>query len=167
MGKGCFQANIFIFRSIFVELAGNQYRYKILNSGQVESVHLELRALERQKNKLIYLFKHEYLFRPGGQSCSNFMCVASMGWGKGCIRFRSRLDQNCGGYGNQKLPSTYNGENGVHLFSVIFDRILAKLTGIQDRCKISDFKFQPDWNIHFSVLAVEHWKKFSWTIMGK
>ena len=43
-----------------------------------------------------------------------------MGWGKGCIRFWGRLDQNCGCHGNQKLPLIYNGENGVSTFSQSF-----------------------------------------------
>ena len=59
------------------------------------------------------------------------------------------MDQNCACYDNQKLPLTYNGANDVSTF---FDWILAKLAGIQDRGRISDeFKFQPDWIIHFSV----------------
>ena len=38
----------------------------------------------------------------------------------------------------------FSSENIV-IFSLIFDRIFAKLAGIQNRCKISDeFKFQPD-----------------------
>ena len=45
------------------------------------------------------------------------LCVASPGWGKGCIRFWGRLDQNSGVHGNRKPPLTYNGENGVSTFS--------------------------------------------------
>ena len=46
----------------------------------------------------------------------------------------------------------YWGKWCLHLFLVIFDRILAKLASIQDGHKISDeFKFQPDWIIHFRV----------------
>ena len=45
------------------------------------------------------------------------LCVASLGWGKGCIRFWGRLDQNSGYHGNRKPPLTYNGENGVSTFS--------------------------------------------------
>ena len=78
-----------------------------------------------------------------------------MGWGaggggrEGCIRFRGRLDYNCACHGNQKLPLTYNEENGI---SVIFYRIFTKLAGIQDRRPISDeFKFQPNWIIHFEM----------------
>ena len=38
---------------------------------------------------------------------------ASLGWGKGCIRFWGRSDENSGFHGNRKLPLTYNGENVV------------------------------------------------------
>ena len=38
--------------------------------------------------------------------------------------FWGRLDQNSGFHGNRKPPSTYNGENDVHLFLVVFDPIL-------------------------------------------
>ena len=36
---------------------------------------------------------------------------------KGCIRFWGRLDQNSGVHGNRKPPLTYNGEDGVSIFS--------------------------------------------------
>ena len=45
---------------------------------------------------------------------------ASLGWGKGCIRFWDRLDQNSGFHGNRKHPLTYNGENDVFTFSLLF-----------------------------------------------
>ena len=45
------------------------------------------------------------------------LCEASLAWGKGCIRFWGRLDQNSGYYGNRKAPLTYNGENDVTTFS--------------------------------------------------
>ena len=46
--------------------------------------------------------------------------VASLGWGKGSIRFWGRLDQNTGFHGNRKPPLTYNGENDVSTFSRLF-----------------------------------------------
>ena len=54
--------------------------------------------------------------RPVGQF-SQFFSVASLGWGKGCIRFWGRSDQNCGYHGNRNLPLTNNGQNGVPAFS--------------------------------------------------
>ena len=47
-------------------------------------------------------------------------CVASLGRGKGCIRFWGRLDQNSGFHGNRKPPLTYNGENDISTFSRLF-----------------------------------------------
>ena len=41
---------------------------------------------------------------------------ASLWWGKGCIRFWDRLDQNSSFRGNRKRPLTYNGENAVPSF---------------------------------------------------
>ena len=38
---------------------------------------------------------------------------ASMGWGKGCIRFGGRSDENSGFHRNRKLLLTYNGKNVV------------------------------------------------------
>ena len=46
--------------------------------------------------------------------------VASLGSGKGCIRFWGRLDQNSGFHGNRKPPLTYIGENHVSTFSRLF-----------------------------------------------
>ena len=44
-------------------------------------------------------FKREYL-RPFGQLQPNFISTV-LGWGKGCIRFWARLDQNCGCHGKK------------------------------------------------------------------
>ena len=57
--------------------------------------------------------------KPIGQCWSNYMCT-SLGWGKGCIWFLGRLDQNCGFHGNRKPPLTYNGKNDVSTFSRLF-----------------------------------------------
>ena len=48
------------------------------------------------------------------------LCVASLGWGKGCIRFWGRLDQNSGFHGIRKPTLTYNEENDVSTFSLLF-----------------------------------------------
>ena len=63
--------------------------------------------------------------RPVGQSWSNFLCVASLEVGKGCIMFWGILDQNSGFHGNRKPLLTYNGENDVSPFLGCFrpDRI--------------------------------------------
>ena len=63
--------------------------------------------------------KLEYLW---GQlaNVDQILYEASLGWGKGCIRFWDRLDQNSGFHGNRKCPLTYNGENNVSTFSQLF-----------------------------------------------
>ena len=76
---------------------------------------------------------------------------ASLGWGKGCIRFGGRSDENSGFHGNRKLPLTYNGENGVDNY-FIFDRSFVVLAGNEDSHKISDqLDFRPNRTIHFGV----------------
>ena len=70
---------------------------------------------------------------------------ALLEWGKGCIRIWDRLDRNSGFHGNRKRPLTYNGENNVSTFSLLFFQIFFKLAGNEDRHKISDeFEFRPD-----------------------
>ena len=51
---------------------------------------------------------------------ANLVFEASLGWGKGCIRFGGRSDENSGFHGNRKLPLTYNGENVVRSISTSF-----------------------------------------------
>ena len=68
---------------------------------------------------VIHTFKLEYLWSQLA-NLDQILCVASLGWGKGCIRFWGRLDQNSGIHGNRKPPLTYNGENDVSTFSRLF-----------------------------------------------
>ena len=84
--------------------------------GRIRSLILELLALEC---RTIYTFELEYL---GSQlaNLDQILCVASLDWGKGCIRFWGRLDQNSGFHGNRNPPMTYNGENDVSIFSRLF-----------------------------------------------
>ena len=68
---------------------------------------------------VVHTFKLEYLWSQLA-NLDQILCVASLGWGKGCIRFGGRLDENSGFYGNRKPPLTYNGENDVSTFSRLF-----------------------------------------------
>ena len=78
-----------------------------------------------------------------------FYLASSFGWGKGCIRFWGRLEQNSGFHGNRKRTLTYNGENDVSTFSLLF---LIKLAGNEERHKISDeFEFRPDRTTAYAV----------------
>ena len=96
-------------------------------------------------HSVIIQMKLNYLW---GQlaNVEQILSEASLGWGKGCIRFWDRLDQNSGFHGNRKRTLTYNGENDVSAFSLLFFyQIFFKLAGNEDRHKISDeFEFRPD-----------------------
>ena len=73
----------------------------------------------RRPSVVIHTFKLEYLWSELA-NLNQILCVASLGWGKGCIRFWGRLDQNSGFHGNRKPPLTYDGENDVSTFSRLF-----------------------------------------------
>ena len=68
---------------------------------------------------VVHTFKLKYLWSQLA-NLDQILCVALLGWGKGCIRSWGRLDQNSGFHGNRKLPFTYNGENDVSTFSRLF-----------------------------------------------
>ena len=70
-------------------------------------------------SSVVHTFKLEYLWSQLA-NLDQIVCVPSLGWGKGCIRFWGRLDQNSGFHGNRKPPLTYNGENDVSTFSRLF-----------------------------------------------
>ena len=81
--------------------------------GGIRPLILELLALGWRK---FHTFELEYLWIQLA-SLDQILCVASLGWEKGCSMFWGRLDQNSGVHGNRKPPLTYNGENGVSTFS--------------------------------------------------
>ena len=54
---------------------------------------------------VVHTFKLEYLWSQMA-NLDQILRVASLGWGKGCIRFWGRLDQNSGFNGNRKPPLT-------------------------------------------------------------
>ena len=65
-------------------------------------------------HSVIIQMKLEYLW---GQvaNVDQILYEASLGWGKGCIRFWDRLD-----HGHRKRPLTYNRENDFSTFSRLF-----------------------------------------------
>ena len=118
MGKWCLYASSFIFDRIIIRVAGNQDMHK-------SSVEFDF--LPNQTTHFgvtcswVTKISHFWTWislKPVGQSWSN-LCVASLGWGKCCIRFWGRLDQNSG-HGNRKPPLTFNGENDASTFSRLF-----------------------------------------------
>ena len=58
-----------------------------LNLGRIRPLILELLALEWRK---FHTFELEYLWSQLA-NLDQILCVASLGWGKGCIRFWARL----------------------------------------------------------------------------
>ena len=84
--------------------------------GQIRPLILELLALEWRK---FHTFELDYLWSQL-INLDQILCVASLGWEKGCKRFGGRLDQNSGFHGNSKPPLTYNGENDVSACSRLF-----------------------------------------------
>ena len=101
----------------------------------------------------VHTFKLEYLWRQLA-NLDQIICVASLGWGKGCIRFWGRLDTNSGFHGNRKPPLAYNGENDVSTISRLFLILSFSsfLAGNEDMHKISDkFKFRPDRTTDYGV----------------
>ena len=97
---------------LLVTRAGIKARLSLI-SGRIRLLTLELLTLEWRK---FYTFELEYLWGKLA-NLDRILCVASLGVGKGCIMFWSRLDQNSGAHGNRKPLLTYNGENGVSTFS--------------------------------------------------
>ena len=119
MGKWCLHASSFIFYRNIIKVADNQERHISLvefELGQIRPLILELLALEWRKFRT---FELEYFWSQLA-NLDQILCVASLGWGKGCIRFWGRLDQNSGFHGNRKPPLTYNWENDVSTFSWLF-----------------------------------------------
>ena len=74
---------------------------------------------------------------------------AALGWGKGCIRFWDRLDQNFGFYGNRLLMGKTMSPPFLCCFLSDF---FFKLAGNKDRHKISDeFEFRPDQTTPYKI----------------
>ena len=84
--------------------------------GRIRPLILELLALKWPK---FHTFELEYLWSQLA-NLHQILWLASLGWGKGCIWFWGRLDQNSGFHGNGKPSLTYNGENDVSTFSRLF-----------------------------------------------
>ena len=116
MGKCCLHASSFILiessSKLLVTRTGIKARASLI-SGQIRLLTLELLALEWRK---FLHFRTWICLRPVGQSWS-IICVASLGVEKGCKMFWGRLDEKSGVHRNRKPLWTYNGDNGVSIFS--------------------------------------------------
>ena len=126
--------------------------------GWIRPLILEVLALESRK---CHTFELEYLWSQLA-NLDQILCVAPLGWGKGCIMFWGRLDQNSGVHGNRKPPLAYNGENGDSTFSrLLLIRSFLYLQVMRTCKKISDeFKFRPDRTTDYGVICPQAPKKF-------
>ena len=117
-------------------------------------------------HSVIIQMKLEYL-RGQLASLDQILYEASLWWGKGCIRFWDRLDQNLGF--QQKHPFTYNGENNVGTFSLLFlsdlfSNLQVTRTGIKSRTSSNFGQIGP---LPTELGALEHLKISHRLIMGK
>ena len=125
-------------------------------------------VVRRPSPSVVHTFKLEYLWSQMA-NLDEILCVASLGWGKGCIRFWGRLDQNSGFHGNRKPPLTYNGENDVSTFSRLFLirsflYLQVTRTCIKSRTSSNFSQLGP---LTTELAALEHLKNFNRLIMGK
>ena len=117
MRKCCLYPSSTIFYWIIIKVAGNQDRHKSSDEfdfGPDQTTHFGVTCPWMTK---ILHFGTWISLRPVDQSWSNFMCSITGGGEKQQRQFWGRLDQNSGVHGNRKPPLTYNGENGVSIFS--------------------------------------------------
>ena len=117
MGKCCLHASAFIFDRIIIKVAGNQDRHKSLDEfdfGSDPTTHFGVTC--PWMTKILHFWTWIYLWGKLA-NLDQILCVTSLGVGKGCIMFWSRLDRNSGAHGNRKPPLTFNEENGVSTFS--------------------------------------------------
>ena len=110
---------------------------------------------------VVHTFKLEYLWSQLA-NLDQILCVASLGWGKGCIRIWGGLDQNSGFHGNRKPPLTYNGENDVSTFSRLFLirsflYLQVTRTCIKSRTRLNFGEIGP---LTTELAALEHLKNF-------
>ena len=117
---------------------------------------------------IVHTFKLEYLWSQLA-NLDQILCVASLGWGKGCIRFWGRLDQNSGFHGNRKPLLTYNGENDVSTFSRLlliqsFLYLQVMRTCIKSQTSLNLGQIRP---LTKKLAALERLKNFPYTYNGK
>ena len=126
---------------LLVTRAGIKARTSLI-SGRIRLLTFELLALEWQK---FYTFELEYLWGKLA-NLDQILFVASLGVGKGCIMFWGRLDQNSGAH------RLIMGKCCLHASSFIFDRIIVKVAGNQDRHKsLVKFDFGLNQTYRFGV----------------
>ena len=94
---------------------------------------------------------------------------AAFGWGKGCIRFGGRSDENFCFHGNRKLPLTYNRENIVRsIITSFFIRASSNLQVTRPSLKSQTSSISGQIGLFtLELLALERRKTFPWTYNGE
>ena len=149
MGKWCIHASSFIFDRIIIKVAGNQDRHKSSVEFDFWPNHTTHFGVTCPWVTKIPHFRI-WIFWSQLANLDQILCLASLGWGKGCIWFWGRLNQNSGFHGNRNTPLW--GKWCLHLLSVVFDPILFILAGNEDMHKIwGEFEFRPDRTTDYGV----------------
>ena len=125
-------------------------------------------SVVHRSSSVVHTFKLEYLWSQLA-NLDQIFCVTSLGWGKGCMRYWGRLDQNSGFHSNRKSPLTYNGENDVSTFSWLFlirSFLYLQVTRacIKSRTSTNFGQIRP---LTMEIAALECLKSFHRLIMGK
>ena len=113
----------------------------------------------RHPSVIVHTFKLEYLWSQLA-NLDQILCVASLGWGKDCIRFWGRLDQISGFHGNRNPHwlTIWKTKSPPFLvffffFFFFFYLILFILAGNEDMHNITDkFEFLPDRTTDYGVI---------------
>ena len=109
--------------------------------GRIRPLILELLALERRK---FHTFELEYLWSQFA-NLDQILCVALLGWGKGCVRFWGRLTLAHWTQVSDRCPLGY-------LFSVVFDWILLILSCNKNKhSSLDESEFPPDQTTEYGV----------------
>ena len=102
-GKECFILSLYFLAHLSQRLTRWDYSIPMVRRPSV------VRRRPSSSSVVVHTFKLEYLWSQWA-NLDQILCVVSLGWVKGCIRFWGRLDQNSGFHSNRKPPLTYNGE---------------------------------------------------------
>ena len=113
---------------------------------------------------VVHTFKPVYLWSQLA-NLDQILCVASLKWGKGCIRFWGRLDQNSGFHGNRKPPLKKDVSTFSRLFLIgSFLYLQVTRTWIKSRTSSNFHQIGP---LTTELAALEHLKNFPSTYNGK
>ena len=92
---------------IFSSPEPKAHKVSLYYSKAPSSVVVRRRRRRRRRRPLFVVHTFKPLYTQGQlANFSQILSVASLGWGKGCLRFWDRSNQNCDYHGNRKPPLT-------------------------------------------------------------